>query len=202
MKLGVVLTTVLLMAAPVVVNAQAHGGAGSGMAGGAGHAGPGHGSMAHVASWGPGFGPSSRRGGIGQGGGFHGHGGFDHHDHGLHDHDHDHFHGVEWGWGPYWGWGWSDCGAYGDACDWGGESGPGDASDDYGYTDGPTFNAACGAWLRHGAGYVWTRRACGGEPSAADPPSHAAVASNECSDWVWRADLHRSVCKRATRGVG
>ena len=202
MKLVGLLSTGVLLAAPVAAAAQGHGGMGGGMAGGAGPGAVTQVSMMRGgASFGPGHGPS-------HGGGFHGHG-FDRHDHGFHDHDfgdhhfHDHFHdhGLFLGWGPWWGWGWPDCGANGDACDWGDESGPGDPSDDYGYTDGPSPNAACGAWLRHGAGYAWTRRVCG-DPPAADPPSHAAVASNECSDWVWRADLRRSVCKRASHAAG
>ena len=35
---------------------------------------------------------------------------------------------------------------------------------------------------------------------AADPPARPAMAANECSDWIWRADLHRSVCKRQSAG--
>jgi hypothetical protein len=196
MKLLGMLSAGLLLAAPVAAVAQGHGGMGGGMAGGAGHGGVTQVSMVRGgASFGPGHGPAR--------GGFHGHG-FDGHDHGFHDHGfHDHFHnhGLLLGWGPYWGWGWPDCSAYGDACSWGDESSADDPSDDYGHTDGPAPNAACGAWLRHGAGYVWTRRICGDAP-AADPPSHAAVASNECSDWVWRADLRRSVCKRASHAEG
>ncbi|HEX3406321.1 MAG TPA: hypothetical protein VHS81_03705 [Caulobacteraceae bacterium] len=190
MRLVGLLSTVLLISAPVAASAQGHGG----MAAGAGRAGVSQVSMTQGASWGPGFGPS--HGGLRRAGGSHGRG-FDNH-HGFHDHDH--LHGAFLGWGPYWGWGWQGCGAFGDACDWGEESGPGAPSDDYGYTDGPTSDAACGAWLRRGAGYVWTRRVCG-EPAAADPPAHA-VATNECSDWVWRADLHRSVCKRGARAEG
>ncbi len=201
MKLVGVVSTVLIAAAPVAAGAQGHGGMP-----GAARVGVGPVSIAHNAGWGPGFGPVS----AAHGAGFHGHGGFDHHDHGFHDHGshdhgHHHFHGhgVWWGWGPDWGWGWpGDCGPYGDACDWGEESGPGAPSDDYGYTDAPVADAACGAWLRHGGGYVWTRRVCGGDLPAADPPRAAAVASNECSDWVWRADLHRSVCRRAARAAG
>jgi len=203
MRLVGLLSTVALVAAPVAVAAHGHGG----MAGGGARVGVSQVSMVHGgASFGPGFGPavvSSRDGFHGRGfdrrdHGFHGHGS---HDHGFRDqggHNHFHDHGPWLGWGPYWGWGWSDCGAHGDACDWGEESGPGDPSDDYAYADGPTTDAACGAWVRRGAGYAWTRRICGGPP-AADPPAQAAVATNECSDWVWRADLHRSVCKRGSR---
>ncbi len=200
MKLVGMLSTALLVAAPAMVCAQAHGGMGGmgGMGGGAGRGGFSQVSTARAsASWGPGFGPATAGHGAGHGGGFHGGRGFDRHGRGFHDHFHGH--GAWLGWGPYWGWGWSDCGADGDTCDWGDESGPGAPSDDYGYTDGPSTEAACGAWLRHGDGYAWTRRACG-DPPAADPPAHAGVAANDCSDWVWRADLHRSVCKRASRG--
>lgn len=192
MKLGGILTAALLLAAPVAAVAQGHGGGMSGAGVAGGHAGTGQVSM--------------DRGGAGHGG-FRGHGfggpGHVIHDHFFHDRFHDH--GLFLGWSyPFWGW--PDCGAYGDACDWGDESGPGASSDDYGdtdtgYVDGPPPNAACGTWLRHGAGYVWTRRVCG-DPPAADPPEHAAVATNECSDWVWRADLHRSVCRRSSHAVG
>jgi hypothetical protein len=177
-----------MLAAPALASAQGHGGMAGGMAGGAGRGGMTQVAMVHGGAWHGGF-----RGHAGDG-----HGRFVH-DHFFHDRFHDH--GLFLGWGPYWGWGWSDCAAYGDACDWGDESGPGDASDDYGYTEGPPVNAACGTWLRHGAGYAWTRRVCG-DPPAADPPANAAVASNECGDWVWRADLHRSVCKRSSHAVG
>jgi hypothetical protein len=204
MKLVGMLSTALLVAAPAMACAQAHGG----MAGGAGRSGFSQASTAHgSASWGPGFGPASAGHGAGHGGRFHGGRGSDRHDGGFHDRFHDHNHGVWLGWGPYWGWGWPDCGAYGDACDWGDESGPGAPSDDYGFTDAgypetpSPDDAACGAWLRHGAGYAWTRRACG-DPPAADPPAHAAVAAKECGDWVWRADLHRSICKRPAHAAG
>jgi hypothetical protein len=110
--------------------------------------------------------------GLGHVGGFHGPG------HGFHDRFHDRFHDgfLVGGW-PYWGW--SGCGINVDDCDWdaqGDDPGPPPA----GYADASMTRAP---------------------PAAADPP-HAAIASNECSDWVWRASLHHSVCRRPSRLAG
>ncbi len=194
MRLSGVLTTVLLLAAPVAAGAQGHGGMAGGHGGavavaaahggpGWGHAGAWHGAGFHGPDFGHGFGP-----GFGHG--------FDH-DHFFHGRFHDH--GFVWGWYPYWGW--PDCGADGDSCNWGDESDPGAPSDDYGYTEGPPPpEASCGGWVRRGGRYAWAPNACS-DPPPADPPRHE-VASNECSDWVWRTDLHHSVCKRAAHAAG
>ena len=74
---------------------------------------------------------------------------------------------------PYWGW--SDCAPY-SGCDVEGDDPPGVT--DAGYVDPPAPPP----------GYAMARWA----------PRRAEV--NECSDWVWRARLHRSVCKRPFRG--
>jgi hypothetical protein len=145
--------------------------------------------------------------------GFHGHG-FDHHgfgrdpgfghdhdfghDHGLgHDHDFDrqhHFHDQVagwWGW-PTWGW---DCSYANGGC--GGED---RASDDYGYSDPPAA-PPCGGWVSRSGRYVWSTAPCGpGEGDAS--VQHVSMSENECSDWVWRANLHRSVCRRPARAAG
>ena len=113
--------------------------------------------------------------GMGRAGGFRGPGpggGFHDRDH-FHDHFRDRF--LVGGW-PYWGW--SDCGLSGDNCDWDAQGDPG--APPAGYADASMH---------------------GDPPAAADPP-HAAIASNECSDWVWRANLHHSVCRRPSRLAG
>lgn len=103
-----------------------------------------------------------------------------------------------WGWPA---WGWSDCGLYGDNCDWDATGQPG--APPAGYADASmTGPAPCGAWISRAGGYAWAPDACRDPPAAADPPPHAAVASNECSDWVWRADLRRSICRRPARTAG
>jgi hypothetical protein len=169
MRLGAVVTTVFLLAAPALAAAQGHGG--MGLAGG-----PGHGSQMIMTHGGVGFGHGGGWGGAWHGdGGFHGGFGHDHfdHDHFFHGRfDHDHFfhdHGVVVGWYPYWGW---DCGPYGDDCAWGDDHDRSRWSDDGRYLDPPPRGEA-----------------------PADAPMRAAAASNECSDWVWRASLRRSVCK-------
>ena len=98
-----------------------------------------------------------------------------------------------WGY-PYWGW--PDCGP--DAgCDW---DDPGLPPGGYAGAGGPMpADPSCGAWVRRPGGFAWASDACG-DPRAADPPARPTLASNECSDWVWRASLHRSVCKRTVRG--
>jgi hypothetical protein len=161
MKLVGILTTALLLAAPVAAGAQGHGG------GGAAHVGVGH----------PGF--HGHGGVVGRGGDFRGR-----------------FRngGLLLGGYPYWGW---DCAADSIGCDWGGD--PGGPATDIAY-GGPARDPSCGAWVRRAAGYAWAPDACNDPPSAADPPSRPAMAANECSDWVWRADLHHSVCKRPAAG--
>jgi hypothetical protein len=74
---------------------------------------------------------------------------------------------------PYWGW--SDC-AFDVDCGWGGPDPAGMTPADYADPPGQP------------PGY---------DPAPA-PPRRAEV--NECSDWVWNARLHRSVCKRPFRG--
>ena len=85
---------------------------------------------------------------------------------------HDHFHHRDFvALYPYWGW--SDC-AFDVDCGWHGDDPAGPTPADYVDPPGPP------------AGY------------AAAAPRRAEV--NECSDWVWRARLHRSVCKQPFRG--
>jgi hypothetical protein len=175
MKLVGVLTTVLLLATPLAAAAQGHGGAAR------------VGVAAHV---GPGMGPD-RGPGMGRVGGFHGPGpgrGFRFRNRFL-----------VGGW-PYVGWSGCGLGLDSDNCD-------GDAQDDPGapppgYADASmTGGPPCGAWVSRAGGYGWAPDACRDPPAAADPP-HAAIASNECSDWVWHANLHRSVCRRPSRTSG
>lgn len=119
-------------------------------------------------------------GGVGRGGQFHGRfrGG------GL----------LLWGY-PYWGW---DCAADSIGCDMSGD--PGASPTDVAYASGAPRDPSCGAWVRRAGGYAWAPDACDEPPAAADPPPHPTMAANECSDWVWRADLHHSVCKRQAAG--
>jgi hypothetical protein len=163
MKLVGILTTVLLLAAPVAAGAQGHGGMGAAHVGivHAGFHGHGHGAVGRGGDFRGGF----RGGGL-----------------------------LLWGY-PYWGW---DCAADSIGCDWGGDAGAGPA--DIAYGGGPApGDPACGAWVRRAGAYAWAPDACNEPPAAADPPRRA-LASNECSDWVWRADLHHSVCKQRAAG--
>jgi hypothetical protein len=160
MKLVGILTTVLLLAAPVAAGAQGHGGVGAG-----------HVGVVHTGFHGHGV--------VGRGGEFPGrfrNGGL-----------------LLWGY-PYWGW---DCAADAIGCDWGGD--PGASPTDVAY-GGPARDPSCGAWVRRAGSYAWAPDACNDPPAAADPPARPAMAANECSDWVWRADLHHSVCKRQAAG--
>ena len=161
MKLAGILTTVLLLAAPLAAGAQGHGGVGAARV-----------SVVHTGFHGHGV--------VGRGGEFRGrfrNGGL-----------------LLWGY-PYWGW---DCAADSIGCDWGGD--PGGPAADIAYGGPAPRDPACGAWVRRAGGYAWAPDACNDPPAAADPPSRPAMAANECSDWVWRADLHRSVCKRQAAG--
>ena len=97
-----------------------------------------------------------------------------------------------WGY-PFWGW---DCAADAIGCDWGGD--PARVPSDIAYGGPAPRDASCGAWVRRAGSYAWAPDACNDPPAAADPPVRPAMASNECSDWVWRADLHHSVCRRPT----
>jgi hypothetical protein len=181
MKAGSVLA-ILVLAAPAAAAAQGHGagfGGGFGLAvGGMGHSGVSSG-FGHGGSHGPGRGDFRHDG-------FHEHG-FDHH----HFRDHAVAGWGWWGW-PYWGW--SDCGYDANGC------GYQHASDDYGMTD-PPAPPPCGAWSERAGRYVWSTGPCA---AADDPPParYAQSSANECSDWVWRADLHRSICKRPSRATG
>jgi hypothetical protein len=173
MKLGRILTTALLLAVPVAAGAQGRGG--MTMA---------HGGMVSMAHGGHGWGHS---------GGFHGRG-FGHH--GFHRHFDPE--GVAWGWYYPYG-GWSDCG---DSCGWGDDGDFGAPPQGPGYAEQPPPpEASCGGWIWHDSRYVWAPDACS-YPPPADPPQAAASASNECSDWVWRAALHHSICKRPERQGG
>jgi hypothetical protein len=173
MKLAGVLAGVLLLAVPAAAAAQGHAGGGAVAVGS--HGGPGAGLAP----------------GAGHLGGFHGPGPGS--DRGFRFRDRF----LVWGW-PYWGW--SDCGLYGDNCDWDGPGEPGPPAD--GYADASmTGPPPCGAWVSRAGGYAWAPDACRESPAAADPP-HAALAAGECSDWVWRASLHRSVCRHPSRASG
>jgi hypothetical protein len=155
MKLGGILTAVMVMAAPAAFG-QAHG---LGMAHGG--AGVWHGGGGHM------------HGGPGRG-----HGG---HDHFFHNHFHGHNAAWAWYYPPYWD-----------------DMGDQDTSDNESYAEAPTPDLSCGGWVAHGERYAWRPDACRSAP--ADPPQ-PALASNECSDWVWRADLHHSICKRGAYGT-
>lgn len=72
---------------------------------------------------------------------------------------------------PFWGW---DCTASG-PCGWDDDEGPGLTPADYDDPP-PEFGQAAADWSR--------------------PPAD----SNECSDWVWRPKLRRSVCVKPFRG--
>ena len=89
------------------------------------------------------------------------------------DHDRFHHHHDFAALYPYWGW--SGCAPSGD-CDWDEGDPPGVTPADY--VDPPAAPARY---------------------AAAAAPAHRAIV-NECSDWVWRPDLGRSVCKRPYRG--
>ncbi len=177
MKLAGVLTTVLLLGLPLAAAAQGHGGAAR---------------VAVAAHGGPGMGH-----GMGHAGGFHGPG--PGHGFGFRDRFHDRFHdGLLVGGWPYWGW--SGCGLNVDDCDWDSQ-GDDPGAPPAGYADASMTGPPCGGWVSRAGGYAWAPDACRDPPAAADPP-HAAIASNECSDWVWRASLHHSVCRRPSRTSG
>ena len=96
---------------------------------------------------------------------------FDHHP-GFHDGFHDRFRHRHDAVLLYPYWGWSDC-AFDGECDWGGsDPAPGLTPADY--VDPPA------------------------PPLAREAPHHVDV--NECSDWVWNARQHRSICKTPFHG--
>jgi hypothetical protein len=177
MKLGIILAAALLAAAPLAANAQ---GLGGGHAAAVGHAGRGavlHSGTNLTFTSHPGnhrlAGFRGRRFGRGE-----------------------RFNPFLFGW---WGapWGFAPNCAYADAC---GEDAAYDGpTDERDYLDDPRAPppGRCGAWVMRGGRYVWSPGNC-----AADAEDSASLSDNECSDWVWRASLHRSVCRWTARGSG
>jgi hypothetical protein len=173
MKLCNLLIAASLLAAPVAAGAQGVG---------AGHMGGGHGVVA-----------ASVRAGAARGVGLRG-GGFRHRGR---------FRGgaLLWGWYDYPLWAVSsDCAYPGvvAGCEEDAAYDVSAARDRGRYSADPL--AACGGWVQRAGRFVWLANACGADAKAPSPARRAAASANECSDWVWRADLRHSVCKRPAAG--